>query len=80
VQQIEKYKFILVNSLMYPLKPRNPVPFLHCKIGWLTSSGAVRTLCNTSVEDPDPGSGAFLTPWIRDGEKIKIRIRNPDPR
>jgi hypothetical protein len=32
----------------------------------------------TSVADPDPGSGAFLTPQsgIRDGQKIKIRIRD----
>jgi hypothetical protein len=28
-----------------------------------------------SAADPDPGSGAFLTP----GSKIKIRIRDPDP-
>ncbi len=34
-----------------------------------------------SVADPDPGSGAFLIPGsgIRDGLKIKILIRDPDP-
>jgi hypothetical protein len=31
--------------------------------------------------DPDPGPGAFLTPGstIRDGEKIRIRIRDANP-
>jgi hypothetical protein len=35
----------------------------------------------TSVADPDPGSGAFLTPGsgIRDGEKVRIRIRDEQP-
>jgi hypothetical protein len=32
-----------------------------------------------SVADPDPRSGAFLTPGpgIRDGKKVSIRIRKP---
>ncbi len=30
-----------------------------------------------SVTDPDPGSGAFLTPGSGMGKKIKIRIRDP---
>jgi hypothetical protein len=29
-----------------------------------------------SVADPDPGSGAFLTPGSGMGKKIKIRIRD----
>ncbi len=35
----------------------------------------------TSGGDPDPGSGAFLTPGSgnRDGLKIKIRIRDEHP-
>jgi len=31
----------------------------------------------TSVEDPDPGSGAFLTPGS--GIRIRDRKKNPDP-
>jgi hypothetical protein len=32
-----------------------------------------------SVADPDPASGTFLTPGlgIRDGYKVRIRIRDP---
>jgi hypothetical protein len=33
----------------------------------------------SSVADPDPGSGAFLTPGYQYGEKIWIRIWDPDP-
>jgi hypothetical protein len=35
----------------------------------------------TSVADPDPESGAFLTlvSGIRNGKKVRILIRNPDP-
>jgi hypothetical protein len=35
-------------------------------------------IVGTSVADPDPGSGAFLTPGsgIRDGQKVSIRIRD----
>jgi hypothetical protein len=34
-----------------------------------------------SVADPDPGSGAFLTPGsgIRDGQKVSIQIRDEQP-
>jgi hypothetical protein len=37
---------------------------------------------NTSVVDPDLGSGTFLIPGseIRDGKKIRIRIRISFPR
>ena len=42
-------------------------------------TGTINT--GTSVADPDLGSAAFLTPGsgIRDGYRIKIRIRDPDP-
>jgi hypothetical protein len=38
-----------------------------------------RGFLGTSVADPDPGSGAFLTPGsgIRDGSKIRIRDEQP---
>jgi hypothetical protein len=32
----------------------------------------------TVLRDPDPGSGAFITPWIRDPGWVKIRIRIRD--
>jgi hypothetical protein len=34
-----------------------------------------------SVADPDPGSCAFFTPGsgIRDGQKVRIRIRDEQP-
>ncbi len=40
-----------------------------------------RTRVSSSVADPDPGSGAFLIPryGIRDGYKIRIRIRDEQP-
>jgi hypothetical protein len=33
----------------------------------------------SSVADPDPGSGVFLTPGSGMGKKIKIRIRDEHP-
>jgi hypothetical protein len=38
-------------------------------------------LCSagTSVAVPDPGSGAFFTPWIRDPGWSNGRIRIRDP-
>jgi hypothetical protein len=35
-------------------------------------------MLTNSVADPDPGSGAFLTPGSGMG-KVRIRIRDPDP-
>jgi hypothetical protein len=32
-----------------------------------------------SVADPDPGSGAFLTPGFGMGKKIRIQIRDEKP-
>jgi hypothetical protein len=32
-----------------------------------------------SVVDQDPGPGTFFDPWIRDGEKIRIRDKHPGP-
>jgi hypothetical protein len=34
---------------------------------------------NTSVADPDPGSGVFVTPGSDIGKKNKIRIRDEHP-
>jgi len=34
-------------------------------------------LLTVSVADPDPGSGAFLTPWIRDPGWVESQ--HPDP-
>jgi hypothetical protein len=46
---------------------------------FLFSSVRINSRLTFNVADPDPGSGAFLTPGsgIRDG--YKIRIRDPDP-
>jgi hypothetical protein len=42
----------------------------------------LKVLPTSSVADPDPGSGAFVTPWIRDPGWVKnqIRIRDEHPR
>jgi hypothetical protein len=32
---------------------------------------------DSSVADPDPGSGAFLTPWIRDPGWVKSKDLDP---
>jgi hypothetical protein len=36
---------------------------------------------NSSVADPDTGSGlrCLFDPWILDGQKVRIRIRDPWP-
>jgi hypothetical protein len=31
----------------------------------------------TSVADPDPGSGAFFDPWIRDPEWVESQHSDP---
>jgi hypothetical protein len=36
-----------------------------------------KPVLSISVADPDPGSGAFLTPGSGVGKKLKIRIRDP---
>jgi hypothetical protein len=33
----------------------------------------------SSVADPDPGSGAFFDPWIRDPEEVFSGSRIPNP-
>ncbi len=41
------------------------------------SETLVRGMRKSSVEDPDPGSGTFFDPWIRDPGWVKSK--DPDP-
>ncbi len=45
----------------------------------MSGSGDESSIEETSVADPDPGSGAFLTPgsWIRDPGWVESQ--HPDP-
>jgi hypothetical protein len=48
------------------------------RLGLLLLTHAHRSQGNTSVEDPDPGSGAFLTPGSGMCKKSGSGMKNPD--
>ncbi len=68
----DDWQSVLVNVGASVTKRIRPAPLLRDPDVIVTDSRAPRELCEvtaltTSVADPDPGSGAFLTPGSVDG-------------